>query len=92
MTSLCSKAVCGGAGAGPHLQQLAAAGSLGRALVVGLGGGGLPVFLQRHCGLCVDVVELDDVVVQLACDHFGFHPSDELQVAMAEPNDIALPC
>ena len=50
------------------------------ALVVGLGGGGLPVFLQQFCGLAVQTVELDPVVVQLAQAHFGFMPSPMLQV------------
>lgn len=51
-----------------------------QALVVGLGGGGLPVFLQQFCGLAVHTVELDPVVVQLAQAHFGFVQSPMLQV------------
>ena len=64
-------------------QQPAALGSgAPRALVVGLGGGGLPVFLQQFCGLAVQTVELDPVVVQLAQAHFGFVQSPTLQVEL----------
>ena len=51
-------------------------------MVVGLGGGGLPVFLNRHCGMDVQSVELDPVVVDLARRHFGFADSATLQVMM----------
>ncbi len=52
------------------------------ALVVGLGGGGLPVFLNNHCGMDVQSVELDPVVVDLARRHFGFADSASLQVTL----------
>lgn len=51
-------------------------------MVVGLGGGGLPVYLNQFCGMDVSVVELDPVVVQLARRHFGFTDSTSLQVHM----------
>ena len=51
-----------------------------QAMVVGLGGGGLPVFLNKHCGMDVQSVELDPVVVDLARRHFGFADSANLQV------------
>ena len=51
-----------------------------QALVVGLGGGGLPVFLNRHCDMDVLTIELDPVVVDLARRHFGFADSASLQV------------
>lgn len=53
-----------------------------QAMVVGLGGGGLPVFLNQHCGMDVQSVELDPVVVDLARRHFGFADSATLQVMM----------
>ena len=53
-----------------------------RAMVVGLGGGGLPVFLNRHCGMDVQSVELDPVVLHLACRHFGFTETPTLQVPL----------
>lgn len=73
-----------------HLQQegqgtpaLATAKQKGRprVMVVGLGGGGLPVYLNQFCGMDVSVVELDPVVVQLAGRHFGFTDSSTLQVS-----------
>lgn len=53
-----------------------------QAMVVGLGGGGLPVFLNKHCGMDVQSVELDPVVVDLARRHFGFADSATLQVSL----------
>ena len=51
-----------------------------RVMVVGLGGGGLPMYLNLFCGMDVSVVELDPVVVKLARRHFGFTDSATLQV------------
>ncbi len=51
-----------------------------QAMVVGLGGGGLPVFLNKHCGMDIQSVELDPIVVDLARRHFGFADSASLQV------------
>lgn len=51
-----------------------------RVLVVGLGGGGLPVYLNQSCGMHVRVVELDPVVLHLARRHFSFQDSTTLQV------------
>lgn len=53
-----------------------------QAMVVGLGGGGLPVFLNKHCGMDVQSLELDPVVVDLARRHFGFADSPSLQVKL----------
>lgn len=50
------------------------------ALVVGLGGGGLPVFLQRFLGVSVAAVELDPQVVDLASRHFGCQDTAALEV------------
>ena len=51
-----------------------------QAMVVGLGGGALPVFLNRHCHMDVQSVELDPVVVDLARRHFDFADSATLRV------------
>ena len=53
-----------------------------QALVVGLGGGALPVFLNRHCHMDVQSVELDPVVVDLARRHFSFADSATLRVKL----------
>ena len=62
------------------METAAAGGGRGRALVVGLGGGGLPVFLAQACGLQVDAVELDPVVLSLARQHFGLPEGASLTV------------
>ncbi|KAL0038662.1 hypothetical protein WJX79_002183 [Trebouxia sp. C0005] len=48
------------------------------------GGGGLPVFLNKHCGMDVQSVELDPVVVDLARRHFGFADSASLQATVGD--------
>ena len=62
-----------------------------QAMVVGLGGGGLPVFLNKHCCMDVQSVELDPVVVDLARRHFGFADSATLQVMMYVASSNRLP-
>ena len=53
----------------------------GRILVVGLGGGTIPMFLRRHLREAdIDVVELDPAVVQVARSHFGFRDDQRLKV------------
>ncbi|KAL3138414.1 hypothetical protein ABBQ32_006209 [Trebouxia sp. C0010 RCD-2024] len=59
-------------------------GGRARAMVVGLGGGGLPVFLNRHCHMDVQAVELDPVVVDLARRHFGFADSASLRATVGD--------
>ena len=59
------------------------AASSGCALVIGLGGGGLPVFLHRFLGMSVEAVELDEAVVGLARRHFGFQEESGLQVSIS---------
>ena len=50
------------------------------ALVVGLGGGGLPVYLRYNTALDILAVELDPVIVEIATEWFGFHPDEQLKV------------
>jgi spermidine synthase len=50
-----------------------------RVLLVGLGGGGLPMFLSKQFPSDVTVIELDPVVERLAKDHFGFCETDQLR-------------
>jgi len=45
------------------------------ALVVGLGGGGLPMHLAGSLGMRVECIELDPTVVRLANKHFGVDKS-----------------
>ncbi|CAD7700713.1 unnamed protein product [Ostreobium quekettii] len=57
---------------------------LPQALVVGLGGGGLPMFLGRHFNLDVEVVELDPVVVDVAQKWFGFENSNHMRATVGD--------
>jgi spermidine synthase len=51
------------------------------ALIVGLGGGALPMFLhQRLPHLAIEVVELDPGVLEVACKFFGFKEDAGLRV------------
>ena len=44
-----------------------------RALLVGLGGGSLALYIAAHFpGLQIDVMELDPVVAEAAVQHMGF--------------------
>lgn len=57
-------------------------------LVVGLGGGSLPLFIHDHFPeSCVDAVELDPSMLVVAAQWFGFSPSDRLQVHIADGLD-----
>ncbi|XP_060888061.1 eEF1A lysine and N-terminal methyltransferase [Labrus mixtus] len=54
-------------------------------LLVGLGGGGLPQFLRDFVpNVCVEVVELDPVVLEVAKEWFGFRPDDRLTVTLGD--------
>ncbi|KAK9806887.1 hypothetical protein WJX72_006435 [[Myrmecia] bisecta] len=69
---------------GDSLRARQGQGHAGKVLLVGLGGGGLPVFLHRQLGLQVEVVELDEAVVGLARRHFGFVDSDTLTARVGD--------
>ena len=67
--------------AGKHLAALKPdQGAAGEAMVVGLGGGALPMYLRQAHGLSVTVVELDAVIVDLAQRHFGLAADPHLKV------------
>jgi spermidine synthase len=76
----------------PYLQS-AAAGlalpkTLRRALVIGLGGGAFPRFLQaRLPDVRVDAVEIDPVVARIARSHFGLTESRGLKVHVMDAVD-----
>ncbi|MFZ5832000.1 MAG: fused MFS/spermidine synthase [Planctomycetota bacterium] len=51
-----------------------------RVLVVGLGGGTIPMFLRKHYPeLDIDVVDIDPVVVEVAKSHFGFREDHRMR-------------
>ncbi|XP_007433820.1 methyltransferase-like protein 13 isoform X1 [Python bivittatus] len=54
-------------------------------LVIGLGGGSLPLFLHDHFLQCyIDVVEIDSAMLKVATRWFGFSPGDRLKVHIAD--------
>lgn len=56
-----------------------------RVLIVGLGGGTLPMFLRRVAPRAViDVVELDPRVAAVAASHLGFTPDDGVRVHLGD--------
>lgn len=59
---------------------LAAAPQARRVLIVGLGGGTLPMFFHRHWPeLSIDVVEIDSQVVDVARRFFGYREDDRVR-------------
>ncbi len=56
-----------------------------RILVVGLGGGALPVYLHRHlAGTNIEVVEIDPAVVAVAREYFGYREDARLQTHVGD--------
>lgn len=56
-----------------------------RVLIVGLGGGALPVFLRRHYPLLqIDVAEIDPEVLTAATLYFGFRQDDLLKAHVGD--------
>lgn len=52
-----------------------------KVLIIGLGGGVLPMALAKmYPGADIDVVEIDPAVVKVAKQFFGFNPSEKLRV------------
>ena len=56
-----------------------------RILVVGLGGGALPVYLHRHfAGASIEVVEIDPAVVAVAREYFGYREDARMQTHIGD--------
>jgi len=56
-----------------------------RVLIVGLGGGTIPVFLHKHFPqTTIDVVDIDPDVVQVAKDYFGFKEDSRLRAHVGD--------
>lgn len=63
------------------LVSLAFCDSPQRVLIVGLGGGTIPMVLRKHYPeLTIDVVEIDPVVVDVARKFFGFREDEKMRV------------
>ncbi|KAI8538084.1 hypothetical protein RHMOL_Rhmol09G0074200 [Rhododendron molle] len=67
------------------LENASSNGKMVRAVVIGLGAGLLPMFL-RAClpTLCIEVVELDPVVLDLAKGYFSFREDKQLKVHITD--------
>lgn len=57
---------------------------IAKAMVIGLGGGGLPMFLAAHFNLDIEVVELDPMVVQISRKWFGFEEGPSMRVTVGD--------
>ncbi|KAH7833760.1 hypothetical protein Vadar_009400 [Vaccinium darrowii] len=67
------------------LENASSTGKEVRAVVIGLGAGLLPMFLRTCLPiLCVEVVELDPVVLDLAKGYFGFREDKQLKVHITD--------
>jgi spermidine synthase len=56
-----------------------------RILVIGLGGGTLPMFLHKHYpGATIDAVDIDPDVVDVAKKFFGFREDDRMRAHVAD--------
>jgi len=56
-----------------------------RVLIVGLGGGTIPMFLRKHYpDLVIDAVEIDPEVVNVAKQYFGFHEDPRMRAYVAD--------
>ncbi|XP_058180960.1 uncharacterized protein LOC131299431 isoform X2 [Rhododendron vialii] len=67
------------------LENASSTGKMVRAVVIGLGAGLLPMFLHACLPiLCIEVVELDPVVLDLAKGYFGFREDKQLKVHITD--------
>ncbi len=67
------------------LSVLALAEEPRRILIVGLGGGTLPMFLRKHYpDAAIDVVDIDPEVVYVAKEFFGFREDSGMQAHVAD--------
>jgi spermidine synthase len=64
-----------------------------RVLVIGLGGGTLPMFLRRHYPtLTIDVVDIDPDVVEVAKKFLGFEEDDRMRAHVADGRKFIEAC
>ncbi len=75
------------------LAALALAEQHDRVLVVGLGGGTIPMFLHKHYPkMMIDVVDIDPDVVAVAKQFFGFQEDDTLRAHVADGRKFIEQC
>ncbi|XP_019059755.1 PREDICTED: methyltransferase-like protein 13 isoform X2 [Tarenaya hassleriana] len=68
-----------------YLKNVESSGQMVHVVIIGLGAGLLPMFLQRCLPFFkVEAVELDPVMLKVARDYFGFSQNDRLKVHIAD--------
>ncbi|KAI3520372.1 hypothetical protein L1887_09758 [Cichorium endivia] len=67
-----------------HLNEQIQQGFTPRALCLGVGGGSLLSFLNTELGFEVTGVEVDEVVLTAATQHFGLHRSDSIRLIVGD--------
>lgn len=55
-----------------------------KAVVIGLGGGGLGMFLHHHFQIVLDMIELDPAVVDIAKKWFNFYESKDVNMFVGD--------
>lgn len=56
-----------------------------RVLLIGLGGGPLAAFINQHFPqVCLEAVEIDPEMAQIACDWFGFKHDENVSIHIAD--------
>ncbi|EYU22131.1 hypothetical protein MIMGU_mgv1a024329mg [Erythranthe guttata] len=69
----------------PHLKGSISTGSKVETVVIGLGGGSLPMFMKKQLPtLNIQVVEIDDVVLDVAKKYFDFTEDERLRVSISD--------
>ncbi|EYU18775.1 hypothetical protein MIMGU_mgv1a001585mg [Erythranthe guttata] len=68
-----------------HLKESSSTRGMVETVVIGLGGGLLPMFMKNWIpNLNIEVVELDQVVLDVAKEHFGFKEDENLRVRVTD--------
>lgn len=62
-------------------------------LVIGLGGGGLCTFMQKFLPKAlIKSIDIDEDMLKIATDWFGFHQSDKLTVDILDGTEFLAGC
>ncbi|KAG6543197.1 hypothetical protein Mapa_015447 [Marchantia paleacea] len=68
----------------PYLDEYVRSHIRAKVLCVGVGGGALPTFLHNQFGFHIQVVDLDEVVLDLARKHFGLNDGPNFEVTVGD--------
>merc|ERR1712178_423025 len=64
--------------------QAGKAGKSMNVFLIGLGGGGLPMFMTNQFDMDMTVIELDPIVLSLATAYFGFQQSTRMKAIVGD--------